>query len=76
MPISTMQNIKDKVWDEVGPKMIRILRDSYAPIDPVTVAEELYEQIWPDIFKEMVHQVQSGQEDLLAVAVNRHFSRY
>ncbi len=73
MSVSTMQNIKEKVWDEVGPKLIRILRDSYAPLDPDTVAEEIFEQIWPDIFKEMLHQVQMAQEGLLAVAVNRNF---
>ncbi len=75
MPISIEQNIKERVWDEIGPKMIRTIKNSYAPVDPVALAEEIFELIWPDIFKEMLIEVEVATEGLMDVAVRRNFSR-
>ncbi|MBA3678896.1 hypothetical protein H0W80_01730 [Candidatus Saccharibacteria bacterium] len=56
MPVSTAQNIRDKIWDEVGPKIIRTLEAAWAPVHPQAVAEEIFDQIWPDILKEIITQ--------------------
>lgn len=75
MPLTIEQNTKAKVWDEVGPKIIKVLEDTWVNIEPISVAEEIFEKIWPDIFKELLNQVGTAQEDLIAVAVRRNFSR-
>lgn len=75
MPLSVQQNTKTRVWDDVGPKIISVLQKAGVESDLDALAEEIFEQMWPDIFKEMGSQVQSAQDNLVGVAVQRNFSR-
>ncbi len=75
MPLSIEQNIKDRVWDEVSSKIIRILEATWTNIDAEKVAEEIFDQIWPDILSEIKNQSERSTQDILAVAMRRNFSR-
>ncbi len=75
MPLSIEQNIKDRVWDEVGPKIIRVLEATWSAIDTERVAEEIFDQIWPDIYSEIKDQSDRAAQDILDVTTRRNFSR-
>lgn len=71
MPLTIEQNIKAKVWDEVGPKIIQVLDDAWVNIEPTSVAEEIFERIWPDIFSEILDQVNETLVELPMVQAVR-----
>lgn len=57
MPLSVWQNSKDRVWDNTKYEIKETLQKAGVTADVDSLAEEIFERMWPNIFKEVLDQV-------------------
>lgn len=71
MPLSVQENSRTRVWDDVRPKIVEVLQKAGVEADVDALAEEIFERMWPDIFKEVLDQVNEALEDIPMVQAVR-----
>lgn len=63
MPLTVQENSRTRVWDDVAPKLVATLKNVGVEADVDALAEEIFERMWPDIFKEVLAQANGMFEE-------------
>jgi hypothetical protein len=65
MSLTVEQNVCTRIWEDVGSKIVSTLQKAGIQTDAEALAIEIFERIWPDIFKEIKGQVEVTEDMLL-----------